>query len=514
MKRYFAYIRVSTVKQGERGSSLQEQKSAIEAHAQRHGFVIVAWFEEMETAAKQGRREFSRMFTELQRGEADGIIIHKIDRSARNLRDWAGLGDLIDSGIDVQFVHDGVDLRSRGGRLSADIQAVVAADYIRNLRDEVKKGFYGRLKQGFYPLPAPFGYLDRGGGKPKELDPIYAPIVRHAFERYAAGSVSLKQLRMELNEMGLRARTGQPLRVGTLAKILHNSFYVGIIRIERTGETFQGIHAPLVSQAMFERVQSVLRGKSAAKTVKHDFLFRRLIRCERCAHLLTGERQKAQFVYYRCHSDECHGVSVREEAVDKLLREILTLLRCDDGEVGDLRDMIEDMRATASTDADRQRSDLRLHLAKCEERLHRLTDALIDGLLDKELFESRKIAILSEKRALLDRLEAPPSTLSVADKVSNYFELQNTANVRYESDLLPEKRAIIQDLTSNLSAQGNKPAIRLKSPFQEIVNWRLLQNGGPRRGDLRTRSRKHLAILTRVAKSELFPAVIDQERAA
>ena len=111
-----------------------------------------------------------------------GVIIHKIDRSARNLRDWAKLGDLIDRGLNVQFVHDNVDLQSRGGRLSADIQAVVAADFIRNLRDEVKKGFYGRLKQGFYPLPAPVGYLDRGGGKKKEPDPVMAPLIRQAYE--------------------------------------------------------------------------------------------------------------------------------------------------------------------------------------------------------------------------------------------------------------------------------------------------------------------------------------------
>src|SRR5208337_4763709 len=65
-----------------------------------------------------------------------------------------------------------LDLNTRGGRLSADIQAVVAADFIRNLREETKKGFYGRLKQGLYPIAAPIGYLDRGGGQPKAPDPV------------------------------------------------------------------------------------------------------------------------------------------------------------------------------------------------------------------------------------------------------------------------------------------------------------------------------------------------------
>jgi site-specific DNA recombinase len=183
MKRYFGYIRVSTVKQGEQGSSLQEQRSAISAYARRHGLKIVEWFEEQETAASQGRPLFGRMLKALERKRAEGVITHKIDRSARNLKDWARIGELIDRGIEMHFAHESIDLSSRSGRLSADILAVVAADFIRNLRDEVRKGFYGRLNQGLYPLRAPIGYVDQGGGRPKTIDPVQGPLVALAFAR-------------------------------------------------------------------------------------------------------------------------------------------------------------------------------------------------------------------------------------------------------------------------------------------------------------------------------------------
>jgi site-specific DNA recombinase len=147
MKQYFAYVRVSTVRQGEKGSSLQEQRAAIESYARRNNLTIAAWYEEMETAAAQGRPLFTKLLKALDRRLAAGVIIHKIDRSARNLRDWASLGELHDRGTELHFVHESVDFNSRGGRLSADIQAVVSADYIRNLRDEIRKGFHGRLKQ-------------------------------------------------------------------------------------------------------------------------------------------------------------------------------------------------------------------------------------------------------------------------------------------------------------------------------------------------------------------------------
>ena len=96
MKKLFGYTRVSTAKQGEHGVSLQEQHDAIVRYAQRFGLEIVAWFEERETAAKRGRPVFNQMLRLLEQGKAEGVIIHKIDRSARNLKDWADLGELID----------------------------------------------------------------------------------------------------------------------------------------------------------------------------------------------------------------------------------------------------------------------------------------------------------------------------------------------------------------------------------------------------------------------------------
>jgi site-specific DNA recombinase len=143
------------------------------------------------------------MLKGLRGGEVRGVIIHKIDRSARNLKDWADLGELIDSGIEVHFANEALDLHSRGGRLSADIQAVVASDYIRNLREETKKGIYGRLKQGFYPFRAPIGYRDNGAAKSKTVDPNKGPLVKKAFELYGAGQWSIPTLVDELYQRGL-----------------------------------------------------------------------------------------------------------------------------------------------------------------------------------------------------------------------------------------------------------------------------------------------------------------------
>ncbi len=202
MKHYFGYIRVSTPKQGQTGVSLQEQRTAIEQYARRHNLAVDRWYEDQVTAAKRGRRVFERMLRERRKAGAAGVIVHKIDRSARNFFDWADMNDLMDEGVEIHIASENRRIETRDDRLAADVQAVVAVDYIRNLREETIKGFYGRLKQGLYPLKAPLGYLDRGRGKAKEIDPVHGPLIRWAFEAYATGAFTLDSLSLALAEKG------------------------------------------------------------------------------------------------------------------------------------------------------------------------------------------------------------------------------------------------------------------------------------------------------------------------
>ncbi|MGA7675286.1 MAG: recombinase family protein [Rhizomicrobium sp.] len=504
MKTVYAYVRVSTQKQGVQGSSLQEQREAIARFAANNGLTIAEWFEERETAAKGGRPKFREMLQGLVAGTASGVIIHKIDRSARNLRDWADLGDLIDRGVEVHFAHESLDLHSRGGRLSADIQAVVAADFIRNLRQEVVKGINGRLKQGLYPFEAPIGYRNMGKGKPKEIDPIQGPLVKQAFELYASGEYNFDQLRSEMHRRGLRGRGGCTVSMNTFTGILNNPFYIGLIHIKRSGQNFQGVHQPLISKALFDRTQAVLRGnRPLASGYKNDFRFRRMIRCGGCGAHLIGERHKGRYVYYRCHKPGCGPVCLSEQAVEDAFTDILGQLRLEPGDVQDVRDIVDDIRGIDVEASKERASALDLQIAKCEDRLSRLTDVLIDGAIDKDAYETKKAELLCERRGLLDERDNVGREPSFSDIILKNLELAETAYLRYRNGIDAEKRDMVLEVTSNLEGRTNKPAITLKSPFQEIVNWRVSKTGAPCRDESRTRSRKLLAILAGTSNEEI-----------
>jgi DNA invertase Pin-like site-specific DNA recombinase len=479
MTAYFAYIRVSTAKQGEQGSSLREQRDAIEAYARRHELQISAWFEETETAAKQGRRAFNRMLTELRRQQATGIILHKIDRGARNLWDWAHINDLIDAGFEVHSAHDSLDFRTRGGRLAADIQAVVAADYIRNLRDEVRKGIHGRLKQGYFPFFAPVGYLNAGAATAKTVDPVRAPLVVEAFERYASGAYTLRSLRPVMAERGLATRGGRPLAKSYLASMLANPFYIGVIRL-RSGETFLGRHPALISSDLFERVQAVLEGRTTPRTQKHFFPYRGVVRCD-CGRMLTGERQKGH-VYYRCHG--CRRVSIKETRLHAATAELFALVHLGPEELRDLGDLVTHQEADLLVAEAEAKREAKRRLEQSGHRLERLTDALIDGALDKAAFDARRSALLREQRAYRERVEAPSQ--SVGEQIVEKFERAMTAQLRPETLSSEQLRTSLASVGSNLVLRGNELALTLQFPFDLVAQWRVSSECGRRMNDVRT----------------------------
>jgi site-specific DNA recombinase len=110
-KTYIAYTRVSTARQWTEGVSLKEQHRAIQGWQVRQQMPVVAWYIKAYTAVKRGRQVFEPVLRRLRAGKGSvGLVIRKIDRVARKLRDWADSGELLDLGIDVRFVHEDFDL--------------------------------------------------------------------------------------------------------------------------------------------------------------------------------------------------------------------------------------------------------------------------------------------------------------------------------------------------------------------------------------------------------------------
>ena len=485
-KSYFSYVRVSTQRQGQHGTSLAEQTDAIDRYAARWNLHISKRYEERETAAKTGRPVFLEMLKAIKKGKAQGLIVHKIDRSARNLKDWAELGSCIDLGVEVHFANESLDMTSRGGRLSADIQAVVAADFIRNLREETKKGIYGRIRQGLYPFPAVTGYRNVGKGKPKEIDPIQGPLVKRAFELYATGNMGLNALVEEMFALGLRNRSGTKVSRNGIVKFLRNPFYIGLIRIQSTGETFAGQHKPIISHSLFEAVQEVLDGKSVKKTTRHFFLFRKHIICGTCRGILIPERQKGH-AYYRCHRRACPQKTIREELVEKELLQTLKRLRLSNCELDYFKNQISSFQELEPQRITALRVQAIMQSEQISTRLNRLADAYMEGVFDKETYLERKNSLVREQGEIRERLNSIEKDVGeMGNKLNEFLELLKSAYLSYKLANEYERRELVKTITSNFTVEGESVVIKPNIPFDLVLDRQITIAGSPRLAASRT----------------------------
>ena len=363
--------------------------------------------------------------------------------------------------------------------VSADIQAVVASDYIRNLREETKKGLYGRLKQGFYPLPAPIGYRDNGAAKPKTIDPQKGPLVKKAFELYGSGQWSIPTLVDELHRRSLKNRTGGSVTRNGLHTMLRNPFYTGVMRIRASGETYEGNHDALISKSLFDRVQDILHGRVGTRVNVHDFLFRRFVACAGCGNSLIGEIQKNN-VYYRCHSKSCPGTSIREENASNLITGALRSLTFSEREKALLTARITEMKVAWIASREQELQGLKVRIEQLTERLDRVTDAYLDGALDRETFDSRKTALICERRALSDRRgDYEANRASVPNELQKFVELAGSAYSLYKEASTAKKRRLLRIVMSNCSIRQKSIGFTWRPPFREIAEREKETDGGP-----------------------------------
>jgi hypothetical protein len=350
-------------------------------------------------------------------------------------------------------------------------------------------------------MRAPVGYLDRGGGKPKEPDPVIAPLIRRTFELYATGEYSLETLRQEVTRLGLRNLAGKPLSLNGISTVLNNPFYISIMRIEKTKETFRGIHTPIVSTALFERVQDILHGRLAPRTHKHLFLFRRMFRCANCGRVLSGERQKGH-VYYSCHTAACPTTGVREDRADDKFQDEFSYVVFADHEIPEIEEEIRNQTSHSAARHDEVRQSLELQRGQLQARQDRLVDAYVDKLIDKDAFEARRAALILEDARLKEQMAALlDGQANSTEDALQLFELIKTLYFGYKFGDPEEKRDMVVRTTSNRAVNGRNLTFELKSPFREVANRSKYACGDPNRSDVRTIAQ----LLIDIAKKEKIP---------
>jgi DNA invertase Pin-like site-specific DNA recombinase len=121
------YLRVSSTKQAGEGVSLEAQREKLVAYALAMDLELVEVIADAGLSARSmDRPGLKRVLSALENGRADGVLVAKLDRLTRSVRD---LGDLVERYFtrwSLLSVGDSVDTRTAGGRLVLHVLASVS----------------------------------------------------------------------------------------------------------------------------------------------------------------------------------------------------------------------------------------------------------------------------------------------------------------------------------------------------------------------------------------------------
>ena len=284
------YLRVSTKEQAERGGesegfSIPAQRDACLRKAAALDAVVVDQFIDRGESAKSAKRpELQRMLTFVAEEQIDYVIVHKIDRLARNRVDDVEINlALRKAGAVLVSCSENIDETPTGALLHG-IMSSIAEFYSRNLANEVNKGLIQKAKNGGTPNRAPLGYLnvrkfeDGREIRTVEVDPERAPLVVWAFKTYATGEWTIRTLLAEVTKRGLlsrptRKRPAKPVTISAFHEMLKNPYYIGVIRYR--GVDYEGKHERLIDRQTFEEVQRLLEAHNFAgekQRIHHHYL--------------------------------------------------------------------------------------------------------------------------------------------------------------------------------------------------------------------------------------------------
>lgn len=187
------YLRVSTTAQadtdyGSEGYSIPAQREARRTAENLGAKAIEEYVDRGESARTSDRPALLAMLERLKVAQdVDHVIVHKVDRLARNRADDIAIVVAIrDAGAELVSASENIDT-TPSGTLLHGIVATVAEFYSQNLAAEVRKGLLQKVRLGGTPTRAPLGYLnviDRVDGREirsLRVDEARAPHVRWMF---------------------------------------------------------------------------------------------------------------------------------------------------------------------------------------------------------------------------------------------------------------------------------------------------------------------------------------------
>ena len=482
MKKAVLYARVSSDRQEKEGFSIPAQIKLLHEYASKNNISIVKEFVESETAKKAGRKQFNEMLKFLKKNSTvRTILVEKTDRLYRNLKDYVVLDDF--DGMEVHFAKEGNILSAQSksqDKFMHGIRVLMAKNYIDNLSEEIRKGLNEKCSQGYYPSSLPMGYLNKPnatGRKEIFVDENIAPYIQQIFEKYLIGNFSYSSLAVHMQQCGFYPK-GRLCTNKTIENVLSNEFYTGVFYYKGV-KYYNAKHEPIISPELFQQVQEKIRKKSRTKRTKRQFAYSGLIRCKHCgkfliAELQHGKKNSGDYIYYRCHS--CKKMIIREDRFEELFNEVvLKKIQFTQDEVNQITEIAKELVMYENNFAEMSIDKLHNRIQLLKRRLSQLYTDKLDGIIDNEIYLSKRNEFQSELDVALVKYDKISKiSEQFVESVENLSNLCKDAPTLYKTKTQAQKRELMNLMLSNTIFDGEKIEFMLVSAFEYALNCKNL----------------------------------------
>ncbi|MFJ7662988.1 recombinase family protein [Lysinibacillus sp. NPDC097162] len=319
MKKAALYVRVSTLHQVDK-DSLPFQRQELENYA-KYALNIedVEIFEDAGYSAKNtDRPRYQQMMQRIRNGEFTHLLVWKIDRISRNLKDFSEMYEELKN-YKVTFVskNEQFDTSSAMGEAMLKIILVFAELERKLTAERVFSIMLSRAEKGLWNgATVPIGYVWSDEAKFPVVDQEEAAIVHYIYDIYEK-IASTSKVAFRLNNEQVKTKRGGKWTAKTVRDILRNPFYIGTYRYNiRKSEGSRRLknkeewivvednHTPIISKEQYHRVNKMLTDNykgigDAQRANIHTHVFSRMLYCGKCDMLLTAGLDAARKDGYR-----------------------------------------------------------------------------------------------------------------------------------------------------------------------------------------------------------------------
>ncbi len=324
------YARVSTDEQAKEGYSIGAQCKKLQQYAELNDWDGILYVDDGYSAKDLNRPQAIQLFKDIEDKKIDTVVVYKLDRLTRNVKNLYELMDLFDKN-DCKLISltESLDTSSASGRFFITMLGAMAQWERETIGERTFVGMKEAIKAGKVNGRTPFGYRKVDGKF--TIHEQEAEIVRTIFDKYNRG-IGVDTIIKDFQKDGL-VPIDKPWDATKVFRILESRAYIGDFVVTfRDGEVNinKGVFPPIVSNELFNSANEMLQRKKrlhvrAKGTAR---LFSGVLTCANCGGDIFGENPNG--LRYKCKNkfklDGCSCGTFKEEELE---REFLKYMRID-----------------------------------------------------------------------------------------------------------------------------------------------------------------------------------------